>query len=223
MNLLNIRTPSAEEFQGTIDKILNSAEYSHLKGGLRDLFDGLKEKLQQWFMKLLSGTFSNLESANVMSEKLSMMFMITGILAIVAIIIAIVVKVSKTFERKRRVKEILGEKIDDSTTPITLLNKAEGFKEQGDYRQAIRFDFIGLLLLMHERTLLYLDETKTNEEIFNYLRKNNVIFLKNFKELIEIFNASWYGHRLCTEETYDNWKENFNKVWNEVINYEEKH
>lgn len=211
-----------EKFQSTVDKILNSSEYSHLKGGLRDLIDGLKEKLQQWLVKLLSNTFSNLESANVMSEKLSLIFMIIGILAIVTIIVIIVVKISKTFERKRRVKEILGEKIDDNTTPISLINKADGYKNQGDFRQAIRYKFIGLLLLLHEKTLLYLDETKTNEEIYNYLRKSKISFLEDFKELIDIFNASWYGHRDCNETVYDKWNENFKVVWNEVINYEEK-
>jgi hypothetical protein len=212
--------PTNNEFDDTVQDILKRAEYTHLKNPISDLINKLKdmisEALERWFKKNLS----NLDNGAAVSEALSTVFMIVGILAIVVIIVIIIVKVNKTFERKKRIKEILGEKIDERTTPRGLRQKASSFSEAGDLRQAIRFEFIALLLLMHEKNLVYLDETKTNEEIFKYLRKNNFERAELFKNTADIFNYTWYGHKALKEESYKQWSSSFEVLWNGVIKHE---
>jgi len=166
--------------------------------------------------------FSNMGNMTSISGTLSTVFIIIGLLAIVTIIILIVIKFSKTFEKRTRIKEILGEKIEEGTTPNSLRLKAETFAKEEDYRQAIRFDFIALLLLMHDRNILYLDETKTNEEIYNYLKKNDFSQLVLFKALINDFNANWYGHKVWNNGLYKIYKDNVSLIWNEVIYNENK-
>jgi hypothetical protein len=212
--------PTKNQFDDTVNGILKRTEYAHFKNPIKDFInkakESLKEALASWFKK----NFSNMDNTAAVSDKLSTIFMIIGILVIVAIIIVIIVKVNKTFERKRRVKEILGEKIDDRTTPSSLKRKALSFRETGDLRQAIRYDFIALLLLMHEKNLVYLDETKTNEEIFKYLRKNSFDRVDVFKRISDIFNSAWYGHRIDDEDSYKSWSNSIALLWDEVIKYE---
>lgn len=211
---------SKNEFDDTVHRILKRTEYTHLKNPISDFINKVKEGLKEILLKWFKKNLSNMQNAAAISDKLSTVFMIIGILAIAAIIVIIIVKVNKTFERKKRVKEILGEKIDDRTTPSSLKQKAASFKEAGDLRQAIRYDFIALLLLMHEKNIVYLDETKTNEEIFKYLRKNSFTRTDIFKRISDMFNSTWYGYKLASQDSYKEWSSSLEVLWSEVINHE---
>lgn len=222
MKLLDGITPTKQEFDEVIYKILQNPEYKHLKNGFRDLIERLKEAFGEWLFKLLSRRFSNLKTPKAISNNLSTAFIILGILILLGIIIIIVVKSNRIIDKKKRVKEILGEKIDNKTTPQSLKNKALQLSGEGDFRGACRYDFIALLLLMHEKNLLYLDETKTNREIYNILRKNGFSFINVFKELSDMFNSSWYGHKICNNDMYTKWNDSMALVWNGVMDFEEK-
>jgi hypothetical protein len=73
---------------------------------------------------------------------------------------------------------------------------------------------------MHNRNLLYLDETKTNEEIYSNLKKLNFKGLKVMKLTMDLFNSSWYGHKAFNRESYTGWTEELSLLWNEVVEYE---
>lgn len=222
MNQLDGITPTKQEFNDVIYKILQSPEYRHLKNGFKDFIERLKEALSEWLFKFLSKRFSNLNAPKAISKNLSTVFIIIGILVILALAVIIISRIAKTMDKKARVKEILGEKIDKGTTPQGLRNKAMELVGEGDFRGAIRYDFIALLLLMHEKNLLYLDETKTNKEIYNYLRKNDFTYINVFKELSDMFNYSWYGHKVFKDDLYTKWNDSMGLIWNEVMSFEEK-
>ena len=214
--------PSNKEFDSAVNKILKGPEYKHLKNSVVDFIQKIKESVSQWIGEIINKTISNIKYKDEVSDNLANILIIIGFLLIAAIVILIIVKVSKTFEKKARIKEILGEKIHNKTTPNSLRQTAVSFGAKGDFRQAIRYDFIAILLLMHEKNILYLDETKTNEEIYKYLKKNKFSMFSGFEYLISDFNSYWYGHRICNKETYDKVFQNINLLWNEVIDYEEK-
>jgi len=214
--------PSKNEFDSTINKILQGFDYIHLKNGMGDLIQKLKDEISKWLQKIINKTISGISSKNFATDNLANILIIIGLLFIATIVILIIIKISKTFEKKAKIKEILGEKIYDKTTPSSLRLVAGAFGEKRDYRQAIRYNFIAILLLMHEKSIVYLDETKTNEEIYKYLKKNKFSMSFEFEHLINDFNVSWYGHKLLDNKTYDEALENIGILWNEVLNYEEK-
>lgn len=222
MNVLSIMIPSNKEFDSTINKILQGSEYKHLKNSLGDLIQRIKEEISKWIQKTFNKVISNISSIDTVSDNLANILTIIGLLMIFTIVVLIIVKASKTFEKKARIKEILGEKIYGKTTPSSLRHTAVSFEEKGDFRQAIRYDFIAILLLMHEKSIIYLDETKTNEEIYKYLKKNKFSMLSVFEYLTNQFNCSWYGNRICNKETYDKVLQSINLLWDEVLVYEEK-
>lgn len=222
MKVFSLILPTNVEFENKIDIILNRTEYKHLKNGLTDYIDRLKEALSNWIVELLKKAKFNLSPSSSVPEKLSTIFIVIGILLFMAILIVVIVRVTRAFERKSRVTEILGEKIDEKTTPNSLRGKGAACLKEGDIRQAIRYDFISVLLLMHEKSIIYLDETKTNKEIYNYLKKNSFSALSALEALINLFNTSWYGHKNPTLEDYNSWDSNISTIWNEVMNYEEK-
>lgn len=222
MSLFSITIPTKPVFDETIKRILSRPGYKHLTGGLGDFLKKIKDMLTEWLGRILEKTFSNLSNAPAISDKLSTIFMIIGLLIIIVIIVFIIIRINKTFDKRTSVREILGEKIDGRVTSNSLRSRGADFIKRGDFRQAIRYDFIAVLLLMHEKNILYLNETKTGEEIYDYLRKNKFPMVTVFKKLVNIFNASWYGHKPSDQKLYDEWNSTINLIWNEVITYEEK-
>lgn len=222
MSLFSSTIPSKPIFDETIKVILSRPEYKYLTGGIGDFIGRIKDMLREGLGKILEKTFSNLSNTPEISDRLSTIFMIIGLLIIIVIIVFIIIKINKAFDNKTRVKEILGERIDARVTPNSLRNKGQEFINKGDFRQAIRYDFIAVLLLMHEKNLLYFDETKTGEEINNYLIRNKFEMVGVFRKLVSIFNSSWYGHKTSNEKLYDEWSNTIDLIWNEVINHEEK-
>lgn len=222
MKVTSILIPSNKEFENTINKILESPKYKHLNNDMIDYIQNIRQGISQWIQKIIGKTISNISSLNSVSDRIANIFIIIGFLLMLAIVILIIIKVSKTFERKARIREILGESINDKTTPSSLRRVAAAFGVKEDFRQAIRYEFIAVLLLMHEKSIIYLDETKTNEEIYKYLKKNKFNNLSSFESLSGDFNSSWYGHRGCDKNSYDKVADTVNLLWNEVLAYEEK-
>lgn len=222
MEFLCIIDTSKTEFNNTIDKIASRPEYKNLANSIMDFVDMIKEKITRFILNILMKTFSNAASALSISKGASTVILIIGLLALLALITFIAVKIGKAFERRRRITEILGEKIDDNTTPFTLKEKAALSLAAGEIREAIRYDFIALLLLMHENNLIYLDETKTNEEIYYFLKRNGFNLLSNFRYCIDTFNLVWYGHKIEGGSVYEKWDGNLSQLWNGVISDETK-
>jgi hypothetical protein len=213
---------SQVQFDTTVKDILSEAKYRHLRNPIREFYENAKEAIGEFIYKFLVKTFSSIPNPEEISKNISTIFMIIGIAAIVAIIIIVVLKINKTLEKKGRIKEILGERIDENTTPNSFRLKAEELYKAGDYRAAIRFDFIALLFLMHEKNVVYLDETKTNKEIYDYLKKKAFGNIGAFGYLSNTFNSSWYGHKTTEEEGLKAWSSNINLLWDEVKKYEDK-
>jgi hypothetical protein len=218
--MLTVMIPSEVEFEKAVQKILQYTEYAPLRNSLRDFVDRIKDALIEWLDRLFARNNFNEARMPEISDKLSIVFMITGIVIVALIIAFIIVKGHKAFEKRERIKEILGEEITERTTPDSLKRRAAGLREHGKLRESIRYDFIALLLHMHERNILYLDETKTNEEIYNYLKKNKFLMLAPFKSIVSGFNSTWYGNK--PPERIEEWSSNINLLWNEVSSHEGK-
>lgn len=218
MRLLHLIDTSKKEFNTTVNKVLEDPQYSYLKVENSSFVEKLIKKISEAIGDLFEKRFSNFSVNKGAVNAIS-----TGILILIAVfIVFIVIKLIRSFERNKRIKNILGEEIDENTTPFTLKEKAAEAVGIGDFRQAIRYDYIALLLLMHEKGLIYIEETMTNEEIYNYLRIRKFILLEDMRTCINLFNLVWYGHKKDNQEMYERWTRSYSKLWDEVKIYEEK-
>ena len=221
--LLNKGTPTITEFENTLKEVLQRPSYRHLGYNVNGMLERLKEAIKQWIDKRLNTIFdSNPQISPSNPEQLSNLFMIVGLCLIFGIIIVLVMRVNKTLDNNTRLQEILGEKIDEGTTPSSLRKKAQGYESEGNCRFAIRFDFIALLLLMHNSNIMFLDEAKTNEEIYKSLINRKFPKAKEFKDLVDIFNSTWYGHKGGQKAEYLLWKKTIEELWKEVLEHAEE-
>lgn len=219
VDLLFITDPSKTEFNDTVDKILQRSEYDSLRTNVTNYIDRFREWLVKVLKDLLSGLFSNVEVGSGIAD----IIVIISLILFTILIIYIAVRIGRTFERRKKVREILGERIDENTTPATLKQKAAVSAQAGNIREAIRYDFIALLLLMHDRSVIYLEDTKTNGEIYSYLARKSFTALQPLKSCIDIFNLVWYGHKTEKKDiVYEEWTRNITVLWDEVTIYEAK-
>jgi len=89
------------------------------------------------------------------------------------------------------------EKIDYSR----LRERAAVLAENGEFRDAVRYLYLSLLLFLDNRQLISFRLSKTNREYLSELRKSSRD-MERFAGLVQIFERKWYGMEDCTESDY---------------------
>ncbi|MFP4662317.1 MAG: hypothetical protein ACLFPF_09000 [Halanaerobiales bacterium] len=213
-------TTPHKEFDRTVNDILSRIEYTQLRYSIRNFIENIKQAITDWLYEKLSN--ANWDISPEFSGNLSTILIIAASIVVIGIIVLVIVSISRGLEKNKKIREILGEKIDGDSTPESFRKKSGELAEKGEYRRAIRYDFIALLFLMHNSNILYLDKARTNKEIYLQLKDTNFSELEGFNKLIRVFNQVWYGHKECQQEAYNGWKKTYKQLWSEVNNYEKK-
>lgn len=143
-------------------------------------------------------------SGNWLSDFLSSSFL-RGLLWFLAIGFVLFVIYRLFLEKGIFVRYTRGENVtvvEDDMLPTgpadyaALLAQAE---EQGDYRRAVRYHFLRLLMLLSERGLIHLSPEKTNAA---YVRELSPELRQSFTRLVLMYEYTWFGRRQITQETY---------------------
>lgn len=220
-------TVSKEQFDQVIDDILQESKYqdlvneNSLRQQVRAWLEYAMDQLEEW-IKSITRTRMDTPKTDVLSKEVPHVFLVIAAIIAAAIISIIIFNVVKLFRRKGQIKEILGVEISEETTPNSLKDRASEFEEKEDYRSAVRYYYIALLLLMHDSKMIFLEETKTNDEIYSYLKREKYPFVLSFKEVVNVFNAIWYGKKSFNSEAYSSYKNRMQQLWSEVIDYEKE-
>lgn len=214
---------SQGEFDTVIQEILSDEKYWHLNQKTNKIASSFLERLQDWLEQILSTRISDTHELAKTSDTLSIIIIVIMGVVLIILMTFIIKYVYQCINGRKKIEEILGEKITKETTPLSLLEKAKGFEVEGIYRMSIRYRYIGLLLLMHEKGLVYIEKSMTNTEIYECLKKDNYRGLEKFRLIMETFNYTWYGKNEYTLEAYEVFKANERALWDEVNANEKGH
>ncbi|MBN2006095.1 MAG: DUF4129 domain-containing protein [Anaerolineae bacterium] len=86
-------------------------------------------------------------------------------------------------------------------TASAALQEAQTRSTGGDYRTAMRYLYLSLLLLLDEREILRYDHTLTNREYARSLARLPQ-FAATFSRVVDVFDRVWYGHHEINVEEY---------------------
>lgn len=86
-------------------------------------------------------------------------------------------------------------------TASAALERAQTLSTGGDYRTAMRYLYLSLLLLLDEREILRYDHTLTNREYARSLTRFPQ-FAATFSRVVDIFDRAWYGHHDLDADEY---------------------
>ncbi|MCM1990653.1 hypothetical protein [Oceanirhabdus seepicola] len=208
-----------EIFNEAMDKVINSYEHRGLRfnpmNWIKDLLNSIIEKIMNFILKRGTLGIKSSESA----KGLSVALISIAVIIVICLMCIVIYKMKKRVKGNIDIHSILGEEIDENTTYDILKEKMNEYEKLGEFRQAVRIMFIAIIFRMHEEGMLTLEECKTNKEIYENLKKSNVDFIDEFRELSNVFNEVWYGYKI-NKDKFTKWKELGEKIENEVELYE---
>jgi hypothetical protein len=91
---------------------------------------------------------------------------------------------------------------DDVTSSVEAVDQAQQLVAVKDYRAAVRYLFLALLLALDERKLLRFDHTRTNRELLRDTRSNPTLSAA-LAPVTAAFDRVWYGFEPFTQSDYE--------------------
>jgi len=140
----------------------------------------------------------------------------TNALAYVLIVLLLIGVIFMIFHNVKLDKKISQDDLpDDYIEDIEEVNTIDGFREAlnaGDYRSAIRMQFIKVLQILQENNHINWKPEKTNRD---YLKELNGTTQKNdFRKLSSIYELVWYGNTKIERESFEQLNPSFEKFIN---------
>lgn len=192
-----------------LQEILSRPEYqtpgeSPFAKYLRDL----RDRILKFFAELIESLFGGAKG-EAFSTGLRIVIVAAGALAVILLGRALVLallrrgrgakrdKVKKT----KRVKTVLGEEIDESTTADDVAAGARALAAQGDFRGAIRRLFVALIFGLDERGLVRLHAGATNREYLVLVREIGRLY-PVMASMTDVFERVWYGEDETDRDEY---------------------
>jgi len=141
----------------------------------------------------------------------------TNAIAYVSIVVLLLAVMFMIFYNVKFDKKIDTEiKEDDFIEDIEEIDTIDGFKSAlnaGDYRSAIRMQFIKVLQILQENNHINWKPEKTNKD---YLRELSGTNQKNgFRKLSGIYELVWYGNTTIERESFEQLNPSFDKFIND--------
>ena len=81
--------------------------------------------------------------------------------------------------------------------------------ENKNYRKALRYQFLYTLSKLDENGIISWSGEKTNIDYLSEISKNNSDYVHAFQELLNAYNAVWYGNYTINEEEYSGLSRSF--------------
>ncbi len=87
-----------------------------------------------------------------------------------------------------------------------LRGEADRCAETGQFREAVRYLYLSLLLFLDRRELIRFRMSKTNREYLREL-KNSGACREGFADMVAVFERKWYGMEACDGDDYRRFRE----------------
>lgn len=111
------------------------------------------------------------------------------------------------FGKKNRKLDIKDEELHENIHEINFPESILKFEKSGDFRSAIRYQFLFVLKKLSDKKLITWNPEKTNKD---YVSELKALHLKNdFYDLSYIFDYVWYGEFSIDEESYLKFKNQY--------------
>lgn len=169
------------------------------------------EKLQRKISELIRAIFgdTSLETSSQITNVVIRIFAIILVGFLLYFIVKFLINHNGNlfFGRKNKKIEINEEELHENIHEINFPQSIAKFENDGDYRSAVRYQFLYILKKLSDKKLILWNPEKTNKDYVAELKANH---LKNdFYNLSYIFDYVWYGEFSIDENSYNKFKNQF--------------
>lgn len=169
------------------------------------------EKLQRKIIKIIESIFgkASVSKSGTITEVLIRLFAIV----LVGFLLYFIIKYllgkngSFIFGRKNKKLDISEKELHENIHEINFAESIAQFENNGEYRSAIRYQFLYILKKLSDRKIIVWNPEKTNKDYIAELKEQQ---LKNeFSKLSYIFDYVWYGEFGIDKEDYSRFKQQY--------------
>lgn len=189
-----VTTYTNEEVRRKLEEILRRPEFVN------------KEALAKWLQSVadgLAGFFNRVTGKNIKIGYLSFLESILAILAAASVLLVLIYTCLRLY---RYFSPEYAETPSPGNDPTSinsdqLRTQASVCAEKGEYREAIRYLYLSLLLFLDQKKLIRYRPSKTNREYLQEFRRNET-GQDGFYGVVSFFEGKWYGMEPCSNMDY---------------------
>ncbi|CAH0154700.1 DUF4129 domain-containing protein [Chryseobacterium sp. Bi04] len=198
----------SKEFKENIPSRYKGKEYDYSVTKPRESF---WQKLMRKIGQLLQSIFG--ETALSKSAELTTVLIRLFAIILVGFLLYFIIRYmlgkdgSFIFGRKNKKINIKVEELHENIHEINFPESIAKFEHEGDYRSAVRYQFLFILKKLSDKKLIDWNPEKTNKD---YTMELKATHLKNeFSSLAYIFDYVWYGEFNIEEQSYRKFKNQY--------------
>ncbi|WBV59679.1 DUF4129 domain-containing protein [Chryseobacterium camelliae] len=169
------------------------------------------EKLQRKIIKIIESIFgkTSVSSSGKITEVLIRLFAIVLIGFLLYFIIKYLLGKNGNFifSKKNKKLDIEAKELHENIHEINFPESIARFENNGDYRSAVRYQFLFILKKMSDRKIIVWNPEKTNKDYVAELKEKHL--KSEFSNLSYIFDYVWYGEFSIDKEDYSRFKQQY--------------
>ncbi|MBS1635035.1 MAG: hypothetical protein JST26_03865 [Bacteroidetes bacterium] len=165
---------------------------------------GWLDRFINWLLESLFGK-ADPDTVNITSR---IIFWVI-VLGVLGIIIRILLRseFSGFLQGNSKARKFNFTDVEEDISSINFAERIQTAIDQKDYRLAVRWHYLEILHLLHQKQLINWQSFKTNIDYYNELGKTT--YQKSFKELSYIYEFAWYGKYDIDLNKFNNLKQEF--------------
>ncbi len=219
-----MKTDDFTAFQSATEHALQASKYNVLSGRTADFKAWLKEKVIQFLEKL----FENIHLGNYKPPfyQTTLFFgIVMAVIVMVIIVISLVLVFRMLRRRQKRLRtaeELMAKLGDASVTDADILEESQCYAEKGQYREAVRLQFIAVLWVLGKQSIIKKGEFKTGTQIKREIKQKKPTMEQPFGDIVFLFNKAWFGRKPIDQEQFSQHLIRFENFYQEVRADEQK-
>ncbi|ASK31709.1 DUF4129 domain-containing protein [Chryseobacterium sp. T16E-39] len=169
------------------------------------------QKLQRKLARIIEGIFG--ENSFGTSAKITTIVMRLFAIVLIGFLLYFIIRylISKDgnffFGKKNKKVNIHTEELHENIHEINFPESISQFEIAGDYRSAVRYQFLFILKKLSDKKLIAWNPQKTNKDYVAELKAEHL--KKEFSNLSHIFDYVWYGEFSINEQDYLKFKSQY--------------
>lgn len=204
------------DYSSVLDQVSRQVIYLASNNPIAGAWHYLKKWFFYWLIDIIAKFNPNY---SVSDQWLLLLFQI--VMAVVGIGFVALIAWCGYYFLGRRVQQnkkrfLFGEQIEAGDEGMTFYNRGVDMANNGSYTEAIRLQFIGLLLLIEAKGVMHVYESWTNTEISTALLQHHASFSPRFELITAGFNRWCFGPVPAKLTDYQEWLSAIDGLWKVV-------
>ena len=99
-----------------------------------------------------------------------------------------------------------------------ILNISKDYEIENDYRFAVRYQYLALIMLMSDKNIVHITDSMTGGQFLKEIKNNNIKYYEQVNKTINMFYYLWFGNKDIEPDLYMDYKTGYDHMIKEAEN-----